>query len=253
MTYYRYQRPTLSFGGPTTRAVKMLIIANVAVFVLRFLVLYAGGALFGFDALFGLVPVLITRHFFLWQFFTYMFVHGGVFHILINMLVLWMFGCDLERTWGFNRFLRYYFVTGLGAGFCSYLVGPMARTATIGASGAIFGLLLAYGVLFADRIIYLYFLFPIKAKYFVMIMGALELYAVLTSSNTGIASMAHLGGIVVGYLYLKGGRLSHDLKGLWARWQLMAARRRFKVYMKEHQERYRSDRSDDKNGSPWIQ
>lgn len=241
MSSYRYRPVTLSFGGPLTRAVRGLILANVVAFVLRFLAQGVGAA--PFDELFGLVPALITRRAFLWQFATYLFVHAGVLHILLNMLMLWMFGGDLERLWGWKRFLRYYFLAGLGAGLCSYLVSPLSNGITVGASGAIFGLLLAYGVLFADRIIYLYFLFPIRAKYFVMIMGALEFYAVLTASGSGISNVAHLGGMIFGYLYLKGPDASSAGRSVWSRWKQLRARRKFVVYLKQReQEHGESDR-----------
>ena len=121
---------------------------------------------------------------------TYMFLHGGTFHILFNMLSLWMFGTDLELSWGSRFFARYYAVTGIGAGIVTVLVSllpfgaatSMYHGSTVGASGAIFGLLLAYGLYFPDRRIYLYFLFPIPAKYFVMIFGGV---ALLSSLNGG--------------------------------------------------------------------
>jgi membrane associated rhomboid family serine protease len=237
MTSSRYYRPVISFGGPLTRAVKGLIIANVVFFVIRFVAERFGGA--PFDQTFGLVPLLVTRQFALWQFVTYLFVHEGVFHILFNMLMLWMFGGDLERLWGYKKFLQYYFLTGVGAGFCSYVVAPLAPTITIGASGAIFGVLLAYGVLFADRLIYLYFLFPIKAKYFVMIMGAIEFYSALVSSGSGISNTAHLGGMIFGFLYLKRHGFSLELRSLWQRWKLHQARRKFQVYMQRHEDEHR--------------
>lgn len=253
MSNYRYQRVSLSFGGPTTRAVKMLIIANVAVFLLRYLARGVGGGPFDFDALFGLVPALITRELFLWQFVTYLFVHAGVLHILFNMLALWMFGCDLERQWGFNKFLQYYFLTGVGAGFCSYIINPWAFTATVGASGAIFGLLLAYGVLFADRIIYLYFLFPIKAKYFVMIMGAIVFFMAVTSSASGISNSAHLGGMIFGFLYLKRQGFTLQLRRLWAGWKAQRARRKFQVYRTQSEEKRTDSRHKGENHKPMIQ
>jgi membrane associated rhomboid family serine protease len=231
MSNSRYQSRSISFGGPLTRGVKWLIIANVAAFAMRFLVQSVAGV--PFDAMFGLVPGLITTRFFLWQFATYLFVHAGPFHILFNMLVLWMFGCDLERLWGFKKFLQYYFLTGVGAGVCSYLVGPLSFVPTVGASGAIYGLLLAYGILFSDRTIYLYFLFPIKAKYFVMIMGALEFYAAVAASGSGISHTAHLGGMMIGYIYLRHGRWSLGWREVGSRWKLQRARRKFRIYLSE--------------------
>src|SRR4030095_4270651 len=131
---------------------------------------------------FGLMPAAIFQQLRVWQPFTYMFLHGTLGHILFNMLALWMFGTELERMWGTPAFLRYYTVTGVAAGLCTILVSafPSATTArlfysvTIGASGAIYGLLLAYGLTFPNRPIYIYFLFPIPAKYFVIIMGAIS-------------------------------------------------------------------------------
>lgn len=251
MTYSRYQRGTISFGGPLTPAVKGLIIVNVVIFVLRFLVSGVGDL--SFDRIFGLVPWLVTRRLFLWQFVTYMFIHAGPFHILFNMLMLWMFGGDVERLWGIRRFLNYYFLTGIGAGFCSYIVSPGATTVTVGASGAIFGLLMAYGILFSDRIIYLYFLFPIRAKYFVMIMGAIEFYLTLAARGSGIANTAHLGGMIFGYGYLKRGRLSLEWRNVWSRWKAMRARRKFRVYMREVEEKEKRARHKERNKHTWIQ
>src|SRR5262249_22622759 len=137
------------------------------------------------DAILGLVPELVIRRLWIWQPVTYMFVHAGVFHILFNMLALWMFGTELERLWGTRFFLKFYFVTGIGAGILPILVSLLpfgfARVIysvpTVGASGAIFGLLLAYALYFPDRPIYMYFLFPVPARIFVLIMGAIAFYA----------------------------------------------------------------------------
>jgi membrane associated rhomboid family serine protease len=253
MDSHRYSTPTISFGGPMTRAVKGLIVANVAVFVLRFWVHSFSRVPFDFDEMFGLVPAAVTQEYFLWQLVSYLFVHAGIFHVLFNMLMLWMFGCDLERRWGSSRFLRYYFLTGIGAGFCVYVVSPLSGTSTVGASGAIFGLLLAYGVLFADRIIYLYFLFPVRAKYFVMIMGAIEFYAAWTSSGSGISNTAHLGGMMVGYLFLRGGGLPGRGREIWDRWRIQRARRKFQVYMSGLEASEEERRRDRENKKPMIQ
>lgn len=251
MSGYRTHRTSLSFGGPLTLAVKWIIILNVAVFILRFLVQKVGGA--PFDETFGLVPVLISKQFFLWQFVTYLFLHADPMHLLFNMLALWMFGCELERYWGRKSLVRYYLLTGVGAGVCSYLFDPVAMTNTVGASGAIFGLLLAYGVIFSERLIYIYFLFPIKAKYFVMIMGALELYFVLSSTRPGISATAHLGGMLIGFVYLRGGRIFRVGEDLVARWRGARARKKFKVYMQEIEKKDESRSWDDQNKSTRIQ
>jgi membrane associated rhomboid family serine protease len=176
--------------------------------------------------------------------FTYMFIHGNLWHLLINMLMLWMFGMDLERDWGTRRFLQYYFVCGVGAGLCVLALGLAAGGAsmfeqTIGASGAIFGLLLAFGVLYPDRQVLMFLLFPMKAKYFVMIMGAIE-FLYTFQPNTGISNIAHLGGMLFGYVFLKTRLLRFRFSPLgYARdqyrdWKLQRARRKFQVYMRKH-------------------
>jgi membrane associated rhomboid family serine protease len=193
---------TFFFGGPATRTVKALIAINIAVYVLQ-VIFHLLGSNF-IELYLGLVPARVTHEMMVWQLGTYMFLHGGVFHILVNMLILFMFGNQLERYWGTHRFLNYYFVTGIGAGICSWLVTPNSLSVVIGASGAIYGLLLAYGVTYPNRIVYLNFLLPIKVKWLVIIMGAVAFLNSISGSEPGIASIAHLGGMAVGYLYLKG-------------------------------------------------
>jgi membrane associated rhomboid family serine protease len=168
-----------------------------------------------------------------------MFLHGGIFHIVFNMLALWMFGAELERMWGTRQFLKFYFVTGVGAGALTVLFSllPFAfaqqlqGAAIIGASGAIYGLLLAYGLYFPDRPIYMYFVFPIPAKIFVAIMGAIALLSSLGEAG-GVANATHLGGLVVGYLYLKGARIHpmSELKYRYLKWKINRVRKKFDVY-----------------------
>jgi len=190
------------FGGPATRTVKTLITVNIAVYVLQIISHLLGSN--AIDLYFGLVPIRVTHSLMLWQFGTYMFLHGGVFHILFNMITLYMFGNELERYWGTSRFLKYYFITGIGAGICSWLVAANSGSVVIGASGAIYGLLLAYGITYPNRIVYLNFLLPLKVKWLVIVMGAMAFLSSLGGSDSGIANIAHLGGMVIGYLYLKG-------------------------------------------------
>jgi rhomboid family protein len=156
------------------------------------------------------------------------------------MLALWMFGTELERMWGSRFFTKFYFVCGIGAGLTTLLwaMSPlpfsaeMYYTTTIGASGAIYGVLLAYALYFPHRPIYLYFVFPIPARYFVMIIGAITFLSSIGAAGGGIAHTAHLGGLVVGYVYLKGlrGRPFDELKYRWLRWKMNRARGRFDVY-----------------------
>ena len=190
------------FGGPITKTVKALLITNVTVFALQSVSHLLGSNFI--DLYFGLVPVRVTQDLMLWQLATYMFLHGGVFHIFFNMLTLFMFGNELERYWGTPRFLNYYFITGIGAGICSWIVAPHSFAVVIGASGAIYGLLLAYGLTYPNRIVYVNFLLPIKVKWLVLIMGAMAFFSSIGGADSGIASIAHLGGMVIGYLFLKG-------------------------------------------------
>ena len=196
-------RSHLFFGGPATRTIKSLIIINVAVFIsqLAFRTLFGSNLI---ESFFGLMPARITYEFALWQFASYMFLHGSVFHIFFNMLTLYMFGNELVRYWRPRRFLVYYFVTGIGAGVCSWIVSMHSPVVVIGASGAIYGLLLAYGLTYPNRIVYLNFLFPIKVKWLVVIMGAGAFFSSISGSDPEVANIAHLGGMIVGYIFLKG-------------------------------------------------
>ena len=151
----RYGGSTFSFGpGPLSSALKFLIGANVGLFVLPAIVgLWAPALASRFLWTFGLRPGAVIGEFYIWQLVTYMFLHGGVIHIVFNMLALWMFGTELERIWGTRDFLKFYFVTGVGAAVLTVLVSllpfefaaALRDSIVIGASGAIYGLLLAYG------------------------------------------------------------------------------------------------------------
>ncbi len=218
--------------------VKWLLIVNVSVFVVEYLAV----ALIWRDPFrpFGLVPrEVLSYQSHLWQLVTYMFLHGGFWHILINMLTLWMFGMDLERDWGTRRFLEYYFLCGVGAGLCvlaaSALFGGMSSR-TIGASGAIYGVLLAFGLLYPDRVVLFSFLFPMKARYFVLIIGAVTFLSTF-ERGSGVSHIAHLGGMIFGYVYLKARLPRVNLLAGWQRryrdWRLGRARRRFQVYLRK--------------------
>jgi membrane associated rhomboid family serine protease len=163
------------------------------------------------------------------------------------MLTLWMFGIDLERDWGTKRFLTYYFLCGVGAGICdvaaNLAIGNL-ETRTIGASGAIYGLLLAFGVLYPNRTVLMSFLFPIKAKYFVMIMGAIAFLSSIGSSGSRVSNVAHLGGMIFGYAYLRMRFLRFDSRKLLQRyqeWKLQRAKKKFQVYMRKQNKR-----------GPWV-
>lgn len=150
----------------------------------------------------GLVPLLVWKKYFLWQLFTYIFLHGGVTHLLFNLLALWMFGGELENYWGSKKFLFYFLFCGIGAGLLTILFSPSQIIPVIGASGAIYGILLAFGWLFPNRPIFIYFLFPIPAKYMVILYGLIELFSSLEGTGGGIAHLTHLGGLLFGLLYI---------------------------------------------------
>jgi membrane associated rhomboid family serine protease len=132
-----------------------------------------------------------------------MFLHADISHIIFNLFALWIFGQAIENLWGTKKFYIYYFLTGIGAAVIHMLIG-VSSGYTIGASGAVFGILLAFGMMFPDRTIYMIFPpIPIKAKYFVAMYGIIELFSGLSRSDSGVAHFAHLGGLVVGYLLIK--------------------------------------------------
>jgi membrane associated rhomboid family serine protease len=227
---------SFSFGpGPLSTAIKALIATNVAVFVLMLVPsLNDLGIVY-----FALRPATVLHQGWVWQVATYMFLHGGIFHILFNMLALWMFGAELERIWGTRYFLKFYFVSGIGAGVLTVLFSLLPfgfaelvyAVPTIGASGAIYGLLLAYALYFPDRPIYMYFLFPIPAKVFVAILAAIELISSVSNPG-GVANATHLGGAVVGYLFLKSARVHPiaELRYRYLKWKINRVRKKFDVY-----------------------
>jgi membrane associated rhomboid family serine protease len=234
----RVPRPygvSYSFGpGPVTPAVKALLFANIGVFLLELIVPEL-------VPLLGLRPQSVIESGWVWQPLTYMFLHDprAFTHILFNMLGIWMFGVELERLWGTKFFVRYYFVAGIGAAATSILVAllplPVApevyAATTVGASGALYGLLLAYGYYYPDRPILMFLLFPIPAKYFVMIIGAISFLSAIAGGST-TAHATHLGGLVVGYIYLRSGRggMMAEIKYRWVKWKMNRLRRRFDVH-----------------------
>jgi membrane associated rhomboid family serine protease len=219
-----------AFGpGPLTPAIKLLIWTNAVVFVVS---VFAPQL----RIYFGLTPAAVFEQGWIWQVGTYLFLHADVFHILFNMLALWMFGVELERLWGTPFFFRFYGVCGLAAAATTLAGGLVSDrlyfATTIGASGAVYGVLAAYALYYPHRPIYLYFLFPIPARVFVALIGAIVFLSSISDARGGVAHAAHLGGLVAGYLYLKhrrGGLLA-DLKTRYARWRLERLRRRFDVH-----------------------
>ena len=251
MGYYR-QGPNRPYGSgtfgipPVTRMVRALLIANVGVFLLQWVVaISTGGDLIG--AWLGVSPAGVARGM-VWQPLTYMFVHsvGLPFHIVFNMLILWMLGGELERYWGGAAFLRYYLVCGFGAGLAAILLGVLfgpSHVITIGASGAIYGLILAYGMLFGDRVMLFMLIFPMKARTFSIVLFVIAVLYTFSPGSSNVSHVAHLGGMVTGFVYLK---RAWRVGALWSelRWKL--ARRRFKVVDRD------APRDPDRDRDRWI-
>jgi membrane associated rhomboid family serine protease len=239
-TRYRSRGSLFDWSFPS--GVKWLLIANISIFLIDFFGSFIHG-----DEIFSalkLVPIEV-KHGALWQLVTYLFLHSlaGPLHILLNMLGLWMFGAPIEQTWGTRRFLQYYFLCGIGAGVCvvvaNLLFGDPSQP-TIGASGAIYGLLLAFGMLFPEQEILVMFVVPLKAKYMVMLFGGIAFVFSFQRGST-VSNLAHLGGMIFGFIYIKtqfGAQNSpgpgFDLQRWWKEYKLQRARKKFKVYLKKH-------------------
>jgi membrane associated rhomboid family serine protease len=193
----------------------------------------------------GLVPLAVTHGLRLWQPVTYLFLHDvfSFWHLLFNMLFLWMFGSDLERTWGTHRFYVYYFVSGIGAGCTTVLVKTLldphgtgvSVTPTIGASGAIYGVLLAAAIVFPDRQIWL-IPFPVQIPMKIYVAGAIaiEFFSTLGVGGDNVSHVTHLGGALVGYLYLRRGLFLYRVRNDYLDWKRRRARKKFEVYMRDH-------------------
>ena len=248
MSYYR-QGPFRPGGGgmsigvpPVTPYLKAIMVACGAVWLLQVLLTFVGfhvGSL-TFEQIFGVVPWRVVRGM-VWQPLTYAFLHDPhtPMHLLFNLLFLWMFGGELERFWGSRAFLRFYLVSAVGGGVLITLMGLAGRwlgspealaASTIGASGALFGLITAYGMIFGERTVLFMLLFPMKARTMAMILFAIAFFYTFTGSGGNVSHVGHLGGAVTGYLYLKRvwriGDLYREL-----RWRVR--RRRFKVMTQE--------------------
>ncbi len=231
-------RSTMRLGPTMTPMVKYLMIACAGAFLLQSL-----GDSRAMIQIFGLTPAAVLSKLFVWQIVTYLFLHGGFGHLFWNMFPLWMFGSELERYWGGKEFLRFFLITGIGAGLLSIAVQPFSPVPTIGASGAVYGVLMAYGLMFPERMVYLYFLFPVKVKYFVAFLGIVTFYSALSSPGGPIAHMAHLGGMVFGFLYMKGLLSLSAVRQNYQRWKLQRMRKKFKVY--DSQRRKQKEKKDD--------
>jgi membrane associated rhomboid family serine protease len=231
-------------GGSVTPAIKTLLIVTTAVFLGQTLIsLFFGdrGTVWVLTW-FGLIPTAVIPGLRVWQPFTYLFLHGGLMHILINLLILWMFGTDLERVWGERKFYTYYFVCGVGAGLVNVAAAwiptffgrPVADVVTIGASGAIFGVLIACAILFPDRQVAL--IIPpvvLSMRVFVGVMAAIEFFSELGAGGDNVSHICHLGGMLIGYLYLRRGSFFFNTRNALADWKRKRTRKKFEVYMRK--------------------
>lgn len=238
-----YVRSSIQLPG-FPRGIKLLLLVNTGVFLLQW---FGGSALSPIFSILALTPVQVVGHLAVWQLVTYMFLHGGVSHILWNMLTLWMFGSMLEEAWGTRRFMQLYFFSGIGAGVCivilNYLLGG-AAIPTIGSSGAIFGVMLVCAVVWPDQQVLFSFLFPIKMKYMVMIIGGIAFLGAW-NVNSGVSNIGHLGGMLFGYIFLKlpvvktrrvtarGFHPKWSLRDSYKAWKLARAKKKFQVYLKK--------------------
>jgi membrane associated rhomboid family serine protease len=188
---------------PMTKIVKVMLILCGLSFVLQLSLASLG---YPIEGILGFVPAYLAKGF-LWQPFTYVFLHAGIFHLLFNLLILWSIGAELEGLWGSKTFASYLLVCGLGAALFHGLFslagfGTGLNAPVVGSSGIVFGLLLAYGILFGERTMYFFMLFPMQAKYFVMLLGGVEIISSVFYSKSGVAHLAHLGGMLFGFGFL---------------------------------------------------
>ena len=230
------------FGpGGVTPAVRAILIACAAVFVVS---LVLRDLVFGW---LGLIPVDVVHELRIWQPVTYMFVHSGIFHIAFNMLAIWMFGVELERLWGTRAFTKFFFMCGTVAGLATLAAGLLPIDAawrertylgvTVGASGAIFGILYAWARAFPYRTVLMFLIFPVQARWFVAIMIAIELVAATQNGLTsGVAYLAHFAGLIAAYVYLnktggrRGGGLVAEIKYRYLKWKMNQLRKKFDVH-----------------------
>lgn len=196
--YYKYFHKTVT---------GKIIIANTIVFLIQMAHLKINSV--PFDMFFGLCPTDVLQYKF-WQIFTYMFLHADFLHLFFNMFSLFFFGLELERLWGSKELLKYYLTCGVGAALFSFFF-VHDYVYIIGASGAIFGVFLAYGLIYPEREVLFFFIYPIKIKYALIILSMISMF-LMFNNNSNIAHFTHLGGLVIGYLYLKHAHIANKLE-----------------------------------------
>ncbi len=234
---YPYRREvSYSFGGPLTPGVKSIIIANVAAYVLK--------SLFrNFGYWFALSPPLVLPpNLQIWRIGTYMFLHADFLHLLFNMLALFVFGCSLEKKWGTRIFYRYYLLCGLGAALFAFIpYGPFYAVPIVGASGAIYGILLAFGALFPREQIWIWMIAPVEARFLVIVWGVIAFVGSVWGADGGVAHIVHLGGLLTGVLLFRWrgffrsspygrGEVMGSLREGYRRWRMKRLRKKFEAY-----------------------
>lgn len=242
--YGGYQFDIGSYFPP---GIKAICIACGAVFcVQQGIRIFAGvGAWASFNDWLGLVPYGFVHGFRIWQPFTYLFLHAGIWHILINLLFLCMFGAGVEHAWGTRRFLNYFFICGIGAGLINVIVkmimDPHGQNTslipTIGASGAIYGVLLAAAIVMPYARVLVFFVVTVPMRIFVIAMGAIEFFSTFGDTGDNVSHVCHLGGMLVGYLYLRRGSFLYNFRNYFSDWKRRRLRKKFDVYLRDHQDR----------------
>ena len=237
-------------GGYFPRAIKTICLACVAVFILQFfsgLIFHEAGVRFWAEW-FGLSPTGLLSGL-LWQPFTYLFLHGGFLHIFFNLLYLAMFGAALEHTWGAKRFYYYFFTCGIAAGLTDVIVRSLLvyfrfakpdllAIPTIGASGAIYGVLLAVAVIMPHRQVWVFPLpVTVSMRIFVIVMGALEFFSTIGATGDGVSHVCHLGGMLAGYIYIRRGSYLYNFRNFFSDWRRRRLRKKFDVYVRDHRDK----------------
>ena len=267
---------TLNFP-PFTGLVRKLILINAGVYLAMLVLGVVSFRLRGdLYQIFGLVPGKVLGGFWIWQIVTYGFLHSGLFHLIYNMFALWMFGTELESVWGRRRFLQLYFVSLIGAAVVTVIMAMAGvlvsmGVPTVGASGAAYGILAAYATVFGERRIIVFPLpIPLKAKHWILFLVFLSVIGALEGGGN-VAHVAHLGGLLLGYLYVvfgvqrkAGGSFGDGFLGLrnaWYRWKRRRAGKKFEVYMSQFENQAEEETDPNalppgkKNGEhrgPWV-
>jgi membrane associated rhomboid family serine protease len=242
MGRFQTRRYNFDWRGFITPGVQLIVMVCTGVFLAQALadLLIGAKATSWINHFFGLVPLGPMPGLRLWQPITYIFLHGGLLHLLFNMLFVWMFGRELEMVWGKRRFLNFFILCGAGAGLIEILIKTVpifwghrpSDIPTIGASGAIFGVLIANAILFPDRRIWLIpFPVTIPMRPYVAVMGAIEFFSTLGSGGDKVSHLCHLGGMLVGWLYLRRGSFLYNVRNSLSDWKYERNKKRFEVYM----------------------